>query len=570
MKKQPATQKNIAPVEYHFMTVKQQFVQQFLALHQTDISLKRMEHWLTPSLKQDMTEKLDAQTAQRLAEDSFFFISDAPDWSQYIIERMKREPNTKLKKLIHTWQQPIFFFGEIIDVTNRYVAIQHAWTNEVVYVLDFSASERHIGENTFLLLVKGLDENIYYSLSMAIILTKASHQLFDAWRTLYYAAEESYQSFFRHYMQDCWRLLISDSMLTNSMPQLAKQLLVMLDAALIELDIKSDPLFLFVHHYLKHKPIPNMRKKASFIAGALQFGMDYHFIPDLMSAKQLAEVCDVSTATVYNYARKLERYYKEEFAEWHLLEDEQTLYYAGTDATTNDKEQWHFEKICVEQQLTDEVSRQRLKRQPLPPFVPKTAEDLAQHFAYMAYEQSDDTKRYDTAKMAYMYDTTCIDALLILSDQDRKYLDEACKLAANASNVARNRIYFKTATVYFDLRQIDRAFDYLNAMTSYTESEQYVRLAVLCALGETTAARQLLDTLRDNAVKRWFAWLLEPSSVERYTEAMTKNAFVDKYRQKRVAPLSYPTNCFYTEGDPTQGKLIYLLIYPTLERLESY
>lgn len=567
MKKQPATQKHIAPVEYHFMTVKQQFVQQFLAMQQHEVSTHRIEHWLTKTLKDDMEQKLDAQTAQRLAEDSFFFLSDAPDWSQFIIERLKREPNSKLKRLIHTWQQPIFFFGEIIEVTDRYVAVQHAWTNEVVYVLDFSATTNHIGENTFLLLVKGLEENIYYSLSMAIILTKASDQLFEAWRTVYYASEKSYQTFFKHHITDCWRLLIAESMLTSHISNEAKQLLVMLDAALIELDIKSEPLFLFTHQYLKQKGVPQMRKKASFIAGILQFGIDYRFIPAVMTAAQLADVCDVSRGTIYNYAKKFERYYKEEFTAWHLLEDEQPLYFAGTDAPRIEIEQWQLDKLCEEKGITDEVTRQRLKRQATIDFVPKTAKDLAQHFAYLAYEQVEEATRMDYANMAHVYDAQCIDALLILSDGDRRHLDEALKLVKQAPLAVQNRVYFKAATIYFDIGEMPLAFDMLNAMSVLTEDQQYVRLAVLCAMEEKTAAQSLLETLPDNAITRWFYWLLEPNSVERYTDAVTTNAFVDKYRQKRVAPLAYPTSCFYTEGDPIQGKLIYLLLHPALSVL---
>lgn len=567
MRKEPVTQKNIAPVEYHFMTVKQQFVQKFMAMQQNDPSEQRIEHWLTKTLKDNMEQKLDVQTAKRLAEDSFFFLSDAPDWSQFIIERMKREPNSKLKKLIHTWQQPIFFFGEIIDVTERYVAIQHAWTNEVVYVLDFSATTDHIGENTFLLLVKGLEENIYYSLSMAIILTKASNQLFEAWRKVYYASEKSYQTFFKYHITDCWRLLIAESMLTNHMSNDAKQLLVMLDAALIELDIKSDPLFLFVHHYLKQKGVPQMRKKASFIAGVLQFGIDYRFIPTVMSASQLANVCDVSKGTVYNYAKKFERYYKDEFTAWHLLEDEQPLYFAGTDAPRIEKEQWQLDKLCEEKGIFDEVTRQRMKRQEELVFVPKSAQDLAQHFAYLAYEQGEDDARMDYANMAHVYDEHCVDALLILSDEDRRYLDEALKIAEQAPVAVRNRVYFKAATIYFDIGEMTLAFDMLNKMSALTEDQQYLRLAILCAMNETTAAQNLLATLPDNAITRWFYWVLDPTSVELYTQALATNAFVDKYRQKRIAPLAYPTSCFYTEGDPIQGKLIYLLLHPSLTTL---
>ena len=72
MKKQPITQKNIAPVEYHFMTVKQQFVQQFLTKCENDFD--QVKRWLSPIFFQEMEKKLDEHTARRLAEDSYFFL----------------------------------------------------------------------------------------------------------------------------------------------------------------------------------------------------------------------------------------------------------------------------------------------------------------------------------------------------------------------------------------------------------------------------------------------------------------------------------------------------------------
>ena len=73
---------------------------------------------------------------------------------------MKHEPQTKLKKVIYAWQ-PLFFLVEIIEVTERYVAIQHSLTKELEYVLSFSVAVYLVCENTLLLLVKGLGENIY-------------------------------------------------------------------------------------------------------------------------------------------------------------------------------------------------------------------------------------------------------------------------------------------------------------------------------------------------------------------------------------------------------------------------
>lgn len=566
LKKQPAIQKNIAPVEYHFMTVKQQFVQQFLAQYEHEAAFEQVKKWLSPTLFREMEQKLDEQTARRLIEDSYFFLSDAaPDWPQFIMERMKREPQTKLKKLIHTWQQPLFFFGEIIEVTERYVAIKHAWTKELVYVFDFSAAVHHVGENTLLLLVKGLGENIYYSLSMGIILTKASDSLLVAWKKLYDVSELSYSMFFKYHIADFWRLFVSEASLMNGMSAQIKQLLVILDAALIELDLKSEPLFLFTHYYVTHNNI-TARKKGGFIAAVLQFGMKFNFIPRILTVHQVAQLCSVSTTTVYYYAAQLEKYYKEEFSAWHLLEDEQTLYCAGTDATVVEREKWQLTKVCDERGITDEVTRKRLQRTQDIEFVPKTATDLAQHFAYLAYEQTHDQQRLECAQTAFIYDEQCIDALLLLSDYEDNevYLQHALALTKKTTETMRNRTYFKTAACAFDKRNFEAAFDYLNSMTTWTVQQQYLRLAVLSALGEVAASQNLLATLPDNALTRWFRWAYNPSA-ENYSVAITMNAFVDKYRQRDIDPLAYPRHCFYTEGCPIQGRLIYLLLYPMLQ-----
>lgn len=566
MKKQPITQKNIAPVEYHFMTVKQQFVQQFLSKYEHDF--EPVKRWLTPLFFQEMEKKLDEHTAKRLAEDSYFFLSGVvPDWPQFMMERMKKEPQSKLKKLIYTWQQPIFFFGEIIDVTDRYVAIQHAWTKEVVYVLDFSAMPRHIGENAVLLLVKGLEENIYYSLSLGIILTKASDSLFVAWSNLFKATELPYTDFFQQHIDDCWRFLVSETSLSsNAMPMDKKQLLVMLDAALIELDIKSEPLFLFTHHYVTTKDI-KARKKGGFIAGVLQFGIKFNFIPPILTVDQLAMICDVSKTTVYSYTTRLEHYYKEEFSEWHLLEDEQALYCSGTDATIVDREKWQLARLCDERSIEDEVTRKRLQRAQNIEFIPKKASDLAQHFAYLAYEQTHDKQRLNFAQTAFSYDEHCVDALLLLSDYkgNESYLQRALELSEKSSRAEHNRACFKAAAVAFDTRDFEKSFDYLNQMTTWTTEQQYLRLAVLSALGEDAASKRLLTTLPDNALTRWFTWAYHPIA-ENYNIAITMNAFVDKYRQRDIDPLAYPRHCFYTEGCPVQGRLIYLLLYPMLQR----
>ena len=52
LKKQPITQKNIAPVEYHFMTIKQKFVQQFLTKYENDFD--QVKRWLSPMFFQEM------------------------------------------------------------------------------------------------------------------------------------------------------------------------------------------------------------------------------------------------------------------------------------------------------------------------------------------------------------------------------------------------------------------------------------------------------------------------------------------------------------------------------------
>lgn len=566
LKKQPITQKNIAPVEYHFMTIKQKFVQQFLTKYENDFD--QVKRWLSPMFFQEMEKKLDEHTARRLAEDSYFFLSGVvPYWPHFIMERMKKEPQSKLKKLIHTWHQPIFFFGEIIDVTDRYVAIEHAWTKEIVYVLDFSAMPHHIGENTLLLLVKGLEENIYYSLSMGIILTKASDSLFEAWNKLYKVTALPYKDFFQQHIDDCWRLLISETSLSsNTMRTDKKQLLVMLDAALIELDIKSEPLFLFTHRYVTTKHI-KARKKGGFIAGVLQFGMKFNFIPPILTVTQLATICDVSKTTVYSYTAQLENYYKEEFSEWHLLEDEQTLYCSGTDATIIDREKWQLARLCDERSIEDEVTRKRLQKAKNIEFIPKNVHDLAQHFAYLAYEQTHDQQRFDFAQTSFSYDKNCVDALLLLSDYkgNETYLQRALELSEKSSDMERNRAYFKAAAVSFDMRNFEKSFDYLNQMTTWTVEQQYLRLAVLSALGEDRASKRLLATLPDNALTRWFTWAYHPIA-ENYNIAVMMNAFVDKYRQRDIDPLAYPRHCFYTEGCPVQGRLIYLLLYPMLQR----
>lgn len=559
--------KKISPIEFHFVAEKQQFVFQFLESKQNEYDQQEVISWLTPTLMESLEEKIEQSTVKRLAEDSYYFLYDKRLWAQYLIAQMKTVSSPKLKKRLYHWQHPNFFFGEIIDVQEKYVILQHAWTKEKVYVLDFSANEEHIGQDVVLLLIKGIEEDIYYSLSLALVLNKSNNALFDFWKIAFDTSDEQqYGQFFTNQIALCWQLLSDLSSETRTLSEDAKQLLLMLDASLVQLDQKSDPLFLFFHQYLKTKTLPKAEKKLSIIAGVLHFGMKFKFIPRIIGVRELAQLCDISTTTLYNYSRKMERYYRTEFKEWHLLEGEKILYFAGTDATVKDREEWAFQKLCEERHVTDELGKKRIRHQiGMQPFVPKRAHDLAQHFAFEAYQQTYEKDRIEFADAAYRYNPICLDALLLLSDYNREFMTEALQLVKKETDVTMiNRVYFKQAAFAFDARKMEEAFGALVHVTRWTGDEPYLRLAVLLAMNETFAVKKYLESLPDNAITRWFQWAIDESD-ENYHRAMMSNIFVDKYIAQQVEPLSYPRHCFYTEGCPVQGKYIYLLLYPVLK-----
>ncbi len=567
MPKQKEQVKKISPVEFHFVTEKQRFVFRFLESKQNEESREDVLSWMTPKLMESLEEKIEESTVKRLAEDSYYFLYDKRLWAQYLIAQMKQASSPKLKKMLYSWQHPNFFFGEIIEIQEKYVVLQHAWTKEKVHVLDFSASEEHIGQDVVLLLIKGLEEGIYYSLSLALILNKSNNALFDFWKIAFDTSEEQmYGQFFTNQIVLCWQLLSDLSSESVKLSDDAKQLLLMLDASLVQLDQKSDPLFLFFHHYLKAKKQLDSEKNLSVIAGILHFGMKFTFIPRVMPVKELAELCGISTTTLYKYSRKFEQYYRFEFKEWHLLEDEKGLYFAGTDATVREREEWAFQRLCEERHIFDELGKKRVRHEiGTQPFVPKRSNDLAQHFSFEAYQQTYEKDRVEFADAAYRYNPVCLDALLLLSDYNREFMTEALHLVKKEKDVSiANRVYFKAAAFAFDARKMNDSFDALVHVTRWTGDEPYLRLAVLLAMNEKFAVKKYLESLPDNAITKWFQWAIDESD-ENYHRAMLSNVFVDKYIAQRAEPLSYPRHCFYTEGCPIQGKYIYLLLYPFLK-----
>lgn len=571
--------------EKHWTAIKGRVVQTFLSEHPTEKELDDMQQWIGSERLRCFEEQIDSSTLQHLLTDIYYFTENRTEWGYHLIEQMKAIVQPKTHTILSSWQTPYYFVGRMESFYEDYVIAQHIWTGEKIYVSDVDV-EDHIEGNIILgHIVPGVNERFYGLLSSAIILEETQESLLDSWFQRFEQSQyDELEAFFKEHLLDCLLDLITETPVLHpdekGLDVETLQLIVNLDMLFLDLDVKSDRLTcLFFNYLTEEQRIANIRKKQSLIAAVIDFGMRYDFIPRVITQKRLATIFDISPSTIARYSKQIALYFEQDFDVFMFDKIRQAIYYIGTDATMEEFKQWQMTKQLEKMIFTNDLDEKRMeKKLEHIPYKPIKKTDKAQKYAYEAFLEDSERKRYELAHLALNCDPSNRDAQIILSECQSPEERLAILQDYPITRLNRERIYLLKITLLYQKGCFEEALAIFSNIP-FNELRKYTMLYCFYAclqflIDQPKPLEDLLQTaIEDTPLLRWLTWILMLSynlDEEEYAlQAIQSNPFVQKYIEMNMEPYPFPTHQFCSKGNPNEAKMIHFIIHPLLQKIQK-
>ncbi|AMA63233.1 hypothetical protein SFB93_04455 [Kurthia gibsonii] len=572
-------------LEKHWTAIKGRVVQTFLSEHPTAEELIALQQWVGIERLQCFKEQIDSATLQHLLTDLYFFTENRLEWGYHLIEQMKAIVQPKTHLILSSWQTPYYFVGRMKFFYEDYVIAEHIWTGECIYLADVDLEDQVEGNLILGHVVPGVNERFYGLLSSAIILEASQEILLDSWfHRFEQSKHEELEAFFKESLLDCLLDLITENPVLQpdekGMNVEVLQLIVNLDMLFLDLDVKSDRLTcLFFNYLMEEQRIEHVRKKQALIAAVLDFGMRYDFVPRVITQKRLGTIFDVSPSTIARYSKKISMYFEQDFDVFMFDKIRQAIYFVGTDATMDEFKQWQMHKHLEKMIFTNDLDEKRMeKKLEHIPYKPIKKHEKAQKYAYEAFLEDGERKRYELARLALNYDPNNHDAQIILSEYETA--DERLAILQDypITMLNRNRIYLLKTTLLYQQGRFEEALAILSDIP-FNELRQHTILYYFYAclhflIDQPKILEDLLQTaIEDTALFRWLTWVFmlayQLDEEEYAMQAIQANPFVQKYIEMQMEPYSFPTHQFCAKGDPNEAKMIHFVIHPLLQKIQK-
>ncbi|WP_313890866.1 SEC-C metal-binding domain-containing protein [Psychrobacillus sp.] len=573
---------------------------QFFTSHPSPKEQMEIYKWLGER-EAILAEHYENEKASAIMGDSYYFSYRVDIWNDFLIKAANKTARPRVKAILEEWKNPKVLLARVDKVQDNRAVLKDVFTNEKAEIeiqQSFTAAK---GDFVFghVLQDNRVSDSFYIVLNSLVTLPVKDEHLIQEVKELFARSTcDSLEEFYNKYIIECFIMLgYKENNITDMFNEEEIKLIDELHSCLVEMDIKSDALMSLFIQFIQQKGIPkNIKKPLAIVAGAVQVGMLYEFIPNVWTKKQIAQFFDVSSSTANKYEMQIEDFYGTEVSIEELHDKTVFAFEVGTDASSAEYTNWelamHMDTVSIksEKEMSRYIEIFKNKE-----YEPKNKQEESQKYAYEAYTSKHGVYRQTSAKLANLYDPTNVDALLLMADYPEEgtpseLYEKAIEIGKNkfdstfdsAWGYVPNRPYLRALFKYglwqFSERNFKEAFKLFNELLQLNAGDnlgvRYPTVAALIALNRMEEAESLMDHYKesDNAFFSWFRWAIErkrnffgQTTQEFFDLAKEDNAFVAKYYRDKVEPLPYPGKIAITPDSPEEGKVIWTLLHAIIK-----
>ena len=260
---------------------------------------------------ESLKQYLEHEMIEAIALDEFFFHHKQEIWTSYLEKQQKKVVRPSTLKVIEQWSEPLVFVGEVVEVDDAYMTVNHILTGEIIRLRRESDKPVPVGVHVYcFILPDGFSENHYLAVSNLVFFPTDHQDVFKKFIKLFKSQEElTAQEFLKENAIKFWDLLGEDGYGGEEFTNFEAGVLVEAREFLEKNNRDYDKLLEIVEDYLVDQQ-PNARKEVAIAAGAIRFGQENELFEALnLNVKEIGEAFNVSPSSLNKYYNELNEYY---------------------------------------------------------------------------------------------------------------------------------------------------------------------------------------------------------------------------------------------------------------------
>ena len=265
-------------------------------------------------LVQTWGPKLEGALQRELIEavvlDEFFYHHRTDIWQSYLKRSLKKIVRPSTRDLLASWEQPILFVGQILNVHEKYMEAKHIITDKVYQIR--RENNKPIPEDMYVFAFivddgSAIEEHVL-ALSTLIFFPKEHKPTFDKYKSDFEKSGLSAIEFLKQNHLNLWESLVAGGYAGEEFNDFQTEVMEQTKSFLEEKGLESAELISTLEDYLIEQQ-PKARKSSAISAGAIRYAQERDLFAGVsFTVKEIAEYFGVSASSLNKYYQELLAY----------------------------------------------------------------------------------------------------------------------------------------------------------------------------------------------------------------------------------------------------------------------